>query len=184
MSEGKDTLRIITYGHPTLRARCAPVTEFNPELRELAQAMHRTMVAADGVGLAASQVDQRVRLFVVGVPQRDSDELTRMTLVNPEILEQRGEWEYEEGCLSIPDVRDDVTRPEWIKLRYQDLDGKPHTIEATGLLGRVFQHELDHLNGVLFIDHLSPLKRALHGGKLRKLIRENEQELAGGAERK
>ncbi|MBI5059509.1 peptide deformylase [candidate division KSB1 bacterium] len=184
MVESRDTLKIVTYGHPTLRVRCAPITEFNAELRELAQAMHRTMIAADGVGLAASQVDKRIRLFVVGVPRQDDDEPTRLTLVNPEIVEQGGEWEYEEGCLSIPDVRDDVTRPEWIKLRYQDLDGKQHSMDASGLLGRVFQHELDHLNGVLFIDHLSPLKRALHGSRLRKLLRENEQELMSTGEQR
>lgn len=170
-------LNIIQYGHPTLRVRCEPVTEFTPELKELAEAMFRTMEANEGVGLAASQVDRRIRLLVVGVPVKDSDEVIRIAAVNPEILSREGEWEYEEGCLSIPDVRDDVTRPEQIKLRYQDLDGVTHEIEATGLLGRVILHELDHLNGVLFVDYLSPVRRMIHSGKLKRLARETAEQL-------
>jgi peptide deformylase len=173
---GEDTLRIITYGHPTLRVRCEPVTVFDDELRDFAAAMHRTMTAAEGVGLAASQVDRRIRLLVVGVPQEDTEELFKLTVINPEIVEHEGEWEYEEGCLSIPEVRDTVTRAEWIKLRFQDEHGKHHTLEAEGLLGRVLLHEIDHLNGVLFIDHLSVIKRALLNGKLKKLLQQFDAE--------
>jgi peptide deformylase len=171
-------LKIITYGHPTLRVKCAPVTEFGDKLKRFAESMRKTMLENDGVGLAASQVDSRIQLLVVGVPQKDTEELISLDVVNPEILESRGEWEYEEGCLSIPEIRDTVARPEWIKLRYQDLDGKEQVIEAMGMLGRVLQHEIDHLNGVLFVDHLSPIRRALHSGKLKRLARENEQEAA------
>ncbi len=170
-------LKIIQYGHPTLRVRCEPVTEFTPELKELADAMFRTMNANDGVGLAASQVDRRIRLFVVSVPVKDSDEIVRVAAVNPEVLMTEGEWEYEEGCLSIPDVRDNVTRPEFIKLRYQNLDGVTREIEATGLLGRVILHEIDHLNGVLFVDYLSPVRRMIHSGKLKRLARETAEQL-------
>ncbi len=175
------TLRIITYGHPTLRVKCEPVTEFNAELRDFGEKMHRTMAEAEGVGLAASQVDRRIRLLVLGVPVRDSEEMISMTVVNPEILESSGEWTYEEGCLSIPDVRDEVTRPARIKLRYQDTHGKVHSLEADGLLGRVLQHEIDHLNGILFIDHLSAVRRALHGAKLRKLQRDFEAGRTGNS---
>ncbi len=176
MQEPRETLKIITYGHPTLRVKCEPITEFDDSVRELAETMHATMDEASGVGLAASQVDRRIRLLVVGLPQEESEEVLRLSIANPEILESRGSWEYEEGCLSIPDVRDQVTRPEWMRLKYQDLHGRHHTIEVDGLLGRVLQHEIDHLNGILFIDHLSVVRRTLHGAKLRKLMRENEIE--------
>jgi peptide deformylase len=171
-------LKIITFGHPTLRVRCEPVKEFNDDLRQLAADMHETMSANDGIGLAASQVNHRVRMLVVGAPIKDSEELLSMNIVNPEILDSRGEWEYEEGCLSIPDVRDVVTRVEWIKLKYQDLDGVEHLLEADGILGRVILHELDHLNGIMFTDHLSPIRRALHNGKLKRLIGDNGEEAA------
>lgn len=176
-----NTLKIIQYGHPSLRERCEPVEEFNDELRELAEAMFRAMNASEGVGLAASQVGHLIRLLVVGVPVKESDEVIRMAVVNPEILESSSSWEYEEGCLSIPDVRDMVTRAERIKLRYQDLEGEFHEIEATDLLGRVFLHEIDHLNGVLFVDYLSPVRRAIHNGKLKKLARETAGQLEAEA---
>ena len=171
-------LKIIHYGHPSLRVRCAKVTEFNDELREFADAMFRTMHANAGVGLAASQVNRLIQLLVIGLPVKDSEEIIHLSVVNPEILEPAGSWEYEEGCLSIPDIRDNVTRPEKLRLRYQDLSGKSHEIVADGLLARVLQHEIDHLNGVLFVDHLSPVRRAIHNGKLKRLARETAEELA------
>jgi peptide deformylase len=174
-----EKLKILIYGHPTLRMRCEPVTEFNDELKELAEAMHVTMHENDGVGLAASQVGRRIRMLVVGVPKsEDSEELLSLSIVNPEILESKGSWEHEEGCLSIPDIRDKVTRPEWIKVRYQDLTGKEFILETGGLLARVIQHELDHLNGVMFVDHLSPIKRALYNGRLKRMSRDQNDEEA------
>ncbi|MFZ5433012.1 MAG: peptide deformylase [Calditrichota bacterium] len=173
-SEGK-TLKIITYGHPTLRVKCETVTEFNDELREFADTMFTTMVEGDGVGLAASQVDRPIRLLVIGVPQKDADELFRLTVVNPEILEARGAWDYEEGCLSVPELREVVTRPEWIKLKYQDVDGNEHIEEFSGLISRVLQHEIDHLNGILFVDRLTTIRRALMNGKLKQLAKSNQQ---------
>ncbi|RPH93017.1 peptide deformylase [candidate division KSB1 bacterium] len=167
------SLPIITYGHPTLRVKCERVTEFNEELARFAADMFRTLHDNDGVGLAASQVDRRIQLLVVGVPQKDTEELLHIVVINPEILETRGSWDYEEGCLSVPELRDVVTRPEWIKLKYQDLSGKEHVLEADKLLARVLQHEIDHLNGVLFVDHLSVVRRALMNGKLKQLEREN-----------
>jgi peptide deformylase len=173
MSYQPKLLKILTYGNPTLRVKCEPVRQFNEELRELAADMFVTMTQNEGVGLAASQVDRTIMLLVVGLPQPDSEELLKLAVVNPVIEETRGTWDHEEGCLSIPELRDLVARPEWIRLRYQDLDGAPQVLEADGMLARVLQHEIDHLNGVLFIDHLSPVRRALMKAKLRELERQN-----------
>jgi peptide deformylase len=175
MSREPKELKIITYGHPTLRVKCAAVTEFTEELRELAADMFLTMIQAEGVGLAASQVDRKIQLLVVGVPKGDSEELFRLAVVNPTIIETRGSYDHEEGCLSIPDLRDTVTRPEWIKLGYQDLDGQTRELETGGMLARVLQHEIDHLNGILFVDRLSPVRRALMRGRLKQLAREGSK---------
>jgi len=171
-------LEIIKYGHPTLRVKCAQVTEFNDELRELAESMFLTMAENDGVGLAASQVNRTVQMLVVGVPKKDTEELLLLAIVNPEIIEGQGAWDFEEGCLSIPDIRENVTRPEWIRVKYQDLEGKPHTIETAGMLARVLQHEIDHLNGILFVDRLSPIRRALLKNRLKELARETAKTTA------
>jgi peptide deformylase len=175
MSDESKLMKIITYGHPTLRVKCERVTAFNDELRELAERMYVTMHEAEGVGLAAPQVDKRLQLLVIGVPIEDSEELIRMAVVNPVIVESGGTWEHEEGCLSIPELRESVTRPEWIKLKYQDLDGNEQMLEAHRMLSRVLQHEIDHLNGILFVDRLSPVRRALLNRKLKQLARENIQ---------
>jgi peptide deformylase len=178
MDSEPKVMKIITYGHPTLRVKCARVTEFDDELKEFAKSMFVTMFEADGVGLAASQVDHPIQLLVIGVPKKDSEEMTALAVINPEIIESDGVWEYEEGCLSIPDIRENVTRPERIRLRYQDLDGKEHTIEATGMIARVLQHEIDHLNGILFVDRVSPIRRALLKNRLKELARETAKAMA------
>jgi peptide deformylase len=173
MNELPKVLKIVTYGHPALRVQCEPVREFNEGLRELATDMFLTMTENEGVGLAANQVDHTIQLLVIGLPTADSDDLFKLAAANPVIEETRGAWDYEEGCLSIPELRDVVTRPEWIRLRYQDLEGAPQVLEADGMLARVLQHEIDHLNGVLFIDHVSPVRRALMKRQLRELERQN-----------
>jgi peptide deformylase len=173
MSDKPKAMKIITYGHPNLRVKCAPVTEFDDKLRALAEAMVVTMHENDGMGLAASQVNVPIQLLVIGIPEKEDRPALRLTVVNPEILESRDTWDYEEGCLSIPELREMVTRPEWIRLRYQDLSGRVHEIETDGILARVLQHEIDHLNGILFVDHLSPVRRALMKAKLKKLAAEN-----------
>jgi peptide deformylase len=173
MSQEIKPLTIITFGHPTLRVKCAPVTVFDDKLRELSEQMMVTMHENDGVGLAASQVNIKIQMLVVDVPIKDSDEHLRLTVVNPQIVESGGTWDFEEGCLSIPEVRDTVTRPEWIRLKFQDVDGTAKEIRADGMLARVLQHEIDHLNGILFVDHLSPLRRALLNSKLKALAKEN-----------
>ena len=147
---------IITYPDPRLREKCALVCEFNAALRSLINDMALTMYAAGGIGLAASQVAVLQQVAVVDV---SSDQKERLTLVNPRIVWKDGDVPSEEGCLSIPDFRDTIKRSERIVLQAQDESGKEFELEASGILAICIQHEVDHLQGVLFIDHLSRLKR-------------------------
>jgi peptide deformylase len=160
---------IITYGHETLRLKAKPVEVFGEELRHLADEMYQAMHAADGVGLAAPQVNRSIHFLIMAVPQETGEPL-RMQMANSRITETRGSFEFEEGCLSIPDIRDMVTRPEWIRVEYQDIEGEARTIEADGLLARVIQHEIDHINGVLFVDRLTPARRARWDSALKKMV--------------
>ena len=163
---------IITYGHETLRLQAKPVEVFDEKLRQFADEMYQVMHAADGVGLAAPQVNRSMQFVIMAVPQENGEPL-RLQMANPRIAETRGSFEYEEGCLSIPDIRDMVTRPEWIRVEYQDIKGKARTIEADGLLARVIQHEVDHINGVLFVDRLTPARRMRWDSALKKLVKSN-----------
>ncbi len=163
---------IIIYGHPTLRRRAKPVENFGEELKRLASEMFEAMFAAEGVGLAAPQVNVSLQLFVMQIPRENEDPL-RMEMANPRIVESRGSFEYEEGCLSVPDIRDMVVRPDWIRVEYQDLEGNHLTFESDGLPARVIQHELDHINGVLFVDRLTPARRARWDGTLKKLAKDS-----------
>lgn len=168
-------LDIRVLGDPILRRECDPVDEVDRELRALIRDMRDTMYAADGVGLAAPQVGVPVRVFVYDV--RD-EEQPPGALVNPRIESQSGSTKGEEGCLSIPGLSDVVERSETIVISGLDAEGEPVRIEAEGMLSRVLQHELDHLNGVLFLDHLSPLKRKLLLDKWAK--REESGEVGAG----
>jgi peptide deformylase len=142
-----------------LRLVSEPVTKITSEVRRLVDDMFETMYDAPGVGLAAIQVGAPQRVVTIDVAKKD-DPKNPQVFINPEILGASDEKEiHEEGCLSIPEYYDDVERPAQIRVRYLDLDGKSHEIEADGLLARCLQHEVDHLNGVLFIDYLSKLKR-------------------------
>ncbi len=143
------------YGDPVLRRRAEDVREVTPELRRIADDMIDTMYDEAGIGLAAPQVGVSLRLMIVG-DERGRDP---RALVNPVIVERGGEITAEEGCLSLPGIFADVTRSEWVELQAQDLDGNAVAIRARGLQARVFQHEIDHLDGVLFIDHLDPVAR-------------------------
>ena len=146
-------LRIRTLGDPILRSKAAPVTVFDDELRQLAADMHETMRAAPGVGLAASQVGRLIRMFVYD----SGDEGEGGTMVNPEIVWMSEETqEAEEGCLSLPGTYYPVTRALAVRIRAQDVTGKEIEREAEGFLARIFQHETDHLDGILFIDRLAP----------------------------
>ena len=164
-----DILPILLVPDPMLRLKSRPVAEGDGEaVRALASRMLATMYAAPGIGLAAPQVGSDLRLFVLDCGGKDTPE--PMVLVNPEIIaESRERSLREEGCLSLPGLYADVDRPQRIKLRWRELDGTRREMEADGLLGVCMQHELDHLNGVLFVDHLSALKRNM---MLRKLAKE------------
>ncbi|MTI17186.1 peptide deformylase [Rhodobacteraceae bacterium RKSG542] len=146
-----------------LRTKCEPVAEVNDEIRALADDMLETMYAAPGIGLAAPQIGVTKRLFVLDVAEREAGEEDKkepMVFINPKITWASEETSfYQEGCLSIPDVYEDVERPERVRVSYLDRDGKECEIEADGLLATCIQHEYDHLDGVLFVDHLSRLKR-------------------------
>lgn len=149
-------LPILEYPHPHLRKVAQRVEHFDDALRRLVEDMFETMYQAPGIGLAATQVDVHRRVAVVDVSEGKDQPLV---LINAEIIEAGGVEEMEEGCLSIPGVQEKVARRAWVRVRHQGLDGAEHLLEADGLLAVCIQHELDHLEGRLFIDHLSPLKR-------------------------
>jgi peptide deformylase len=167
-------MRIVKYGEPVLETKAAKVTEFGtPELRQTVDDMFETMYANKGVGLAAPQVNLSQQLAVID-PSAGEDPNARIVLLNPEIVSHEGKQSGEEGCLSIPGFREDVTRAMKVKVRAQDIDGNPVEHEVEQLLARAMQHEIDHLNGVLFLKHLSLLKRDLIRRKIRKLQKAGE----------
>ncbi len=173
------------YGDPVLREKSQPVTSFDDELRRLVADLYETMRAYDGAGLAAPQVGVPLRLFVVDVPVEDGTR-TRMAIANPVLSERSGDDTAEEGCLSMPGVYEDVTRSASVTVRGVDEHGKPVEVIAEGFLARALQHESDHLDGVLFVDRLSPLKRQFLKRQLAALARgevpEGYHPVAGGAE--
>ncbi len=160
--------RILIYGHESLRRKAAPVAEIGDEARQLVESLLATMYGAPGIGLAAPQIGVLQRVFVVDPSKMDAAG-ERLALINPEILEFAGMSEYEEGCLSVPGIYADVRRPERIQVRYHDPDGRRREREYGGIMARVIQHEYDHLDGKLFVDHLSRMRRALLMKKLREL---------------
>lgn len=167
-------LPIVAYGDPVLRKVAVDITKTYPDLEKLIADMFETMEKSKGVGLAAPQVSKSIRLFVIDssrmYDEDEKNEGVREVFINAQMLDETGkEWPYEEGCLSIPTIRDDVYRNEKIKIEYLDADFKKHVKEFKGLTARVIQHEYDHIEGKLFIDHLKPLKRALLKGKLEKI---------------
>jgi peptide deformylase len=170
-------LKLRYYGDPILRRRAMDVNTFDASLRDLAAQMLEAMEREEGVGLAAPQVGLDLRLLVALAMREPGDETAEpVMMVNPEILERSHEnWVYEEGCLSIPGVRGDVTRPEKVRVRYHDLGGAEHTIDAEGMFARILQHEIDHLNGKLFIDYLSTADKMLLKPKLRQIAKLNDE---------
>lgn len=168
-------LPIYTYGQPILRKRALPVMEDSAALQSLINDMIETMHNATGVGLAAPQVGREERLFVIDltgateeIAEANDGEIPffakePLALINPEIVEtdESTELEFEEGCLSIPGIVEWVSRPERVRIRFKDRHFNEHELDADDILGRVFQHELDHLDGILFVDYLSPLKKRL-----------------------
>lgn len=159
---------ITKYGAAVLEKPAAPVKKFDEELQQLCANMFESMYAAQGVGLAAPQVGFGLRLAVIDVTVGKNPE-AKLVLANPEIIHTEGEQREEEGCLSLPGFRGSVLRPQYVTLRAQDATGKTYEMRGEGLLARAFCHEIEHLEGILFIQHLSMLKRDLIKRKVRKL---------------
>ncbi len=172
------TLEILEFPDPRLRTRAAPVESFDQELGELVDDMLETMHAANGIGLAATQINRHVRLLVLDVSEERNDP---RVYVNPEIVSEEGSQVCEEGCLSVPGIYASVKRAENIRVRAQDRHGIVFEEEAEGIHAVCLQHEMDHLQGKLFVDYLSPLKRQMVKKKLDKQRRQSEQTVAAGS---
>lgn len=161
-------LPILRYPDPRLHKKAAPVARIDGVIRKLAADMAETLYAAPGIGLAATQVDQHIRVVVIDVTE---DKSGLLTLINPEILERSGECEGEEGCLSVPGIYGSVKRSAQVKVRALGLDGKSFQLDAEGLLAVCIQHEMDHLEGKVFVEYLSQLKQTRIKAKLAKKAR-------------
>lgn len=170
-------LEILTLPDPVLRQKSAPVENVNGDLRRFAERMLATMYEAPGIGLAAIQVGEPRRIITIDVA-REEEPKSPMVLINPEILWSSDDERstYEEGCLSIPDYYAEVERPAKVRVRYVDIEGQTQEREVDGLLATCIQHEVDHLNGILFIDYISKLKRDLVVKKFTKAAREKERQ--------
>lgn len=165
--------KIVKYGDPILEKPTMPVKKFDSELEQLAEDMFASMYAAQGVGLAAPQIGLNLRIAVVDVTVGKNPE-AKIILANPEITHAEGEVREEEGCLSVPGFRGYVIRPQFVTVRAQNAKGEPFEMRGENLLARAFCHEIDHLNGVLFLQHLSMLKRDLIKRKIKKLRKQGE----------
>ena len=170
--------QVVTFGHEVLRQKAVPVVEVTDEVRQLVRDMLETMYASKGVGLAAEQVGRTERLCVIDVPRDAEKEACReenaaipmpLVLINPEIVATEGKQRNEEGCLSFPDIGAPITRADKVTVRYTDPAGALQTVTARGLLSRAIQHEVDHLNGVLLVDKMSPLQKMSVSGQLKRL---------------
>jgi peptide deformylase len=184
-------LEIVKCGHPVLREKGQRIDHVTAETRQLAADMIETMYAANGVGLAAQQIGRAILLTVIDVsiseepgelllddkPQPIASRMP-LVLVNPHLTNLRGEQISSEGCLSVPDVSADIKRAARVTVHAQTLDGQPLTFDATGLLARAVQHEVDHLNGILFMDRMDAATRASFAGKIKKLQKETQAKLA------
>jgi peptide deformylase len=164
---------VVKFGDPVLEKPAASIKKFDAELEQLAEDMFASMYAAQGVGLAAPQIGKSIRITVVDVSNGKNPE-AKIVLINPEIIHAEGEVREEEGCLSIPGFRGYVIRPQFVTVKAQNLKGEWFEIRGENLLARAFCHEIDHLNGVLFLQHLSMLKRDLIKRKIKKLRKEGE----------
>jgi len=167
-------LKILTYPDPFLKKKTKPVEDINDDIKKLIEDMADTMYEAPGVGLAAIQVGED-RSIIVFDPEADKENRPYQVLINPEIVSKEGEFLSEnEGCLSVPEFRSDVKRAEFTVVTGLDRKGNPVRMEAHGLLSVILQHEIDHLNGILFIERISSLKRGIYKRKVKKQLRENE----------
>ena len=169
---------IIAYGHPVLKKRAEAIEMDSIDVKKLAEDMFETMYNANGIGLAAPQIGKSVRMFITdGTPLEEEQEEMgdfKKVFINPSIDEEYGEdWVFEEGCLSIPTIRENVERPDTLKIHYFDENWQEHEEEFDGMKARIIQHEFDHLEGVLFVDYLSPIKKRLLKGKLGNISKGN-----------
>jgi peptide deformylase len=172
-SSNKKIHEVVKYPDPVLAKRGEPVTVFDADLKKLVDEMFDSMYAAQGIGLAAPQISISKRIAIVDLSFQKNPE-DRVVLINPEIIDREGKQVEEEGCLSLPDIREKVSRAEWVKVKAQDVTGKWVEVEGEELLSRALQHEIDHLDGILFIDHLSRLKRDLVLRKIKKMQKNGE----------
>ena len=168
-------LEVVHYGNPILKKKCSPVSVFS-KLSDFIDDMFDTMYEEEGIGLAANQVGVDMNLFVIDISHVDDNEFPRI-FINGEITSSEGECIFSEGCLSIPQVALDVTRPEKITFKYQDMLEKWHEEEFEGLLARAIQHEIDHLNGVLIIDLVSEMQKASVSQEVKKIKKDSEAKL-------
>jgi peptide deformylase len=164
---------VVKYGDPVLEKPAASIKKFDADLAELVDDMFASMYAANGVGLAAPQIGKSIRLTVIDVTAGKNPE-AKIVLVNPEIIHAEGEVREEEGCLSIPGFRGYVIRPQFVTVKAQDAKGETFELRGENLLARAFCHEIDHLNGILFLQHLGMLKRDIIKRKIKKLRKEGE----------
>lgn len=173
MSKKTHIHEVVKYPDPVLSKPAAEVTEFNAELAQLVDEMFDSMYAAQGIGLAAPQINISRRITTIDVSFKERPD-EKLALINPVIIEMEGKQVEEEGCLSLPEIREKVTRASWVKVRAQNVKGEFFEVEGEELLARALQHEIDHLNGILFIDHLSRLKRDLVHRRIKKLQKNGE----------
>jgi peptide deformylase len=167
-------LEICTFPNPVLKQKSRPIQKIDPKILQLVQDMAETMYSAPGVGLAAPQVGHSLRLAVIDVTPADGPK-NLLVLINPEIVAAEGECTWDEGCLSVPDCNEEVKRSKKVVVRYQNLQGENAEITGEELLAIALQHEIDHLDGILFIDRLSPLKRRLIKKKFQKKDKEEKK---------
>ncbi len=166
-------LPILKYGAPELKTISRPVDAFDSELEKIVKNMFETMYAAPGIGLAANQIGLNIQLATIDLSVGE-DPSKVIVICNPEIISAEGEQRSDEGCLSIPEFSETVARPRKVVVRGLDLHGEPLQVDGEGLLARCLSHEIDHLNGILFIDHLSPLKKTFIRNKIKKLAKAGE----------
>jgi len=164
---------VVKYPDPVLAKAGEKVTDFGPETAQLVEEMFESMYAAQGIGLAAPQIGISKQITVIDTSFKERPE-EKLVLINPEVIERRGKQNEEEGCLSLPDIREKVQRAAWVKVRAQDVNGEFFEVEGTELKSRALQHEIDHLHGILFLERLSSLKRQMVVRRIKKLIKNGE----------
>ena len=169
-------LQIVEYPDKRLRQKSKEVTLFDEKLHTLLDAMYPLMIETNGIGLAAIQVAHPIRALVLNIPDKDGNQPdeNRLEIINPVVIEAKGETTYQEGCLSVPQFYEDIDRHEFIKINYQDRDGNTKILEADGLLAIAIQHEMDHLEGILFIDKLSYTRRKKFEKEYKKIQKERK----------